>query len=213
MPIEIERKYLLENEEKNKLLDNFDSEKVGIIQWYLDGGVYINSSVRIRLMIRKENGKFVQQWIYGKKTVLNNSLETREEKEFVVGKDEFDEAAEIKDLIFNSDDKLKSYPFVIKTRNIIHSISSVEIVLDTFINLPDIFFSDANLMEIELKDSENKTLFESTLNKINVIPKIDLTDSREYTNHRIALKSFEKYGEPHENISDLISILEREVIA
>ena len=65
--IEIERKYLLNAEQKKNILEKIPNRQIGIIQWYIDDAKRLLSSERIRLSISAEENVFSHSWIYGSK--------------------------------------------------------------------------------------------------------------------------------------------------
>ena len=125
---------------------------------------------------------------------MNSNLETREENEYEIDLDKIGSGGRFKTFFEDEKKALKSYPYIMKIRRVIDCFPNAEIVVDSFINTDFIFFSPETIMEIELKNTEDKSVFGQILKDIDLGPVNDVTDTKDYTNHSMALKSFEKHG-------------------
>lgn len=172
MGIEIERKYLVDENEANKL-KKISVDKIGIIQWYLRSSQ--DEIERVRLQLRKENNEVIRKWNYAYKANTDIPHEKIEkEKDYV---------PESMDVLFNK-------KMVIKIRYIIKE--NPEIVLDEFVEIPGLEYNipEKYLLEIEMKKIRKYTEsdFDEILKKEKIKILEDVTEDYRYYNNNIANK-------------------------
>src|SRR6056297_779727 len=198
MAVEIEKKFLISEEKAKNLKENQQYHMIGIVQWYIDGAKETHTSERIRLMMDK-NGK--QQWIKGKKECINGNLIQRKEDETQINNHSIEF------------EKLKHFPFIIKTRSIFNSPFQAEIVLDRLLDNPFLSYDVNNILEVELKNNQTDVdrIVDDVLSYFNLKNLNDISRNFDYTNNAIAFRSKKKSELELMELSNLISILKKEL--
>ena len=159
VPYEIERKYLIEYPDIDKLIKMKNCKKVEIIQTYLNCD---NEDEEVRIRQRGIDGNYT----YYKTTKKKVSALKRIEVEKRLSKEEYIS------LLMNADSSLKQ---VRKDRYCL-SMDNQYYEIDVF---P--FWKDKAIMEIELKDEEEKVKIPSFIKVIK-----EVTDDEDYKNHSFA---------------------------
>jgi CYTH domain-containing protein len=173
MSIEIERKFIVDEAESDKLKKR-SIKKIGIIQWYLKSEE--NEIERVRLQLIRENGEIIEKWNYAYKANTNiPHVKIENEKDYVTK---------------NIDD-LFNKKMVVKIRYIIKE--NPEIVLDEFVEFEYLHYNinEKYLLEIEMKEIKeyNTEDFLNELKKENIKIIKDVTEDYKYYNNNIATKS------------------------
>ncbi|WGS65376.1 hypothetical protein [Marinitoga aeolica] len=172
MSIEIERKYIIDTEEAEKL-KNKSIKKIGIIQWYLRSEE--NEIERVRLQLIKKNNKIIKKWNYAYKAntkIPHKKIE--KERNYIP-----------RDINILFDKKM-----VIKIRYVIKE--NPEIVIDEFVKIEGLHYNidEKNLLEIEMKEIKEYNVedFLNELKKENIKIIKDVTENYKYYNNNIASK-------------------------
>lgn len=178
MSIEIERKYIIDETEANKLKGR-SIKKIGIIQWYLRSEE--NEIERIRLQLIRKNGEIIEKWNYAYKA--NTDIpHVKIENE--------------KDYFIENITELFNKKMVVKIRHVIKE--NPEIVLDEFIEFEYLHYNinERYLLEIEMKDIKkyNTEDFLNELKRENIKIMKDVTEDYKYYNNNIAMKSVKALG-------------------
>ena len=198
MALEIEKKYLISEKTAKNLKENHLYQMIGIIQWYIDGAKEIQKSERIRLIIDKEGH---QSWIKGKKECINGDLVHRNEEETQLNQNSIEF------------EKLKDFPFIIKTRSLFNSPFQVEVALDKLLDNPFLSYDVINILEVELKNNQNDvdTVVDKVLEYFGLTNVKDISKNFDYTNNAIAFRSRKKNNFEQIKLTNLISILKNEL--
>ncbi|HOO31913.1 MAG TPA: hypothetical protein PK466_01145 [Thermotogota bacterium] len=195
MSLEIERKFLIEDETVDFLKKNYQHEILGIAQWYTDDALKDFESKRIRLIVYPDGS---EKWITGTKKSIGGSLVFREEIEKELEGD-------------HSALSLEGFPFVLKIRYLFNTYPGVELVIDKFPANPFAVFDTPYLMEIEIKDESKNhpDIFDKVCTYFKVSPSEDVSERPEYTNHAIARKTIDrkKDGRSQKDVRDFLSKL------
>lgn len=198
MTEEIEKKYLIPKEKVSKLKNDWPNKTIGIIQWYIDGAKDHFKSKRIRMVLTKD-GK--QQWILGKKEIIDGNLIHRIEEETKVNESPIHYEA------------LKQFPFIIKSRSILSSPFHVEVVLDKLLENPYLSYDVEHILEVELKDNEDDLdrIIHEVFDYFKLDKLEDVSKDFNYSNHAIALRAKKKNNEKGKEFTTLLKILEKEI--
>ncbi|AEX85302.1 hypothetical protein Marpi_0886 [Marinitoga piezophila KA3] len=171
MSIEIERKYIISNDESEELIKKA-IKKIGIVQWYIRDD--INEIERYRLSIIKNNKDYDYKWTYAYKANTKIAHEKIE-------KERVEKPQELENLI--------KYKMVAKIRYMIND--NPEIVVDEFVDFNKIRYNieEKFLLEIEMKEEKKykKEDFEEVLKKFDIETIKDVTEDFKYYNNRIAV--------------------------
>lgn len=198
MSVEIEKKFLISQNEATWLKKHFHHQTIGIIQWYLDGARYFHKSERIRLILNKDGNEI---WIKGKKECIDQNLIYRREEETQI------ENASIQM------DELRILPFIIKLRSVFELPFHAEVVLDHFLDNPYCVYDVNDLLEIELTNNE-APLDETVAAILKFLALHDLNDvstNFNYANHAIALRSLCVNDTKKNDIVFLTELLKKEL--
>lgn len=226
MGFEVERKYVFKEAvvaEELVKYPHWQWQQIGILQWYLESENFLETSTRVRLHLEKTAVGVSQRWIFGRKRPNKGNLEQRHEEEI-----DFSPEEAARTLCFLDVHTLKkiqtldfhTFAVIAKLRYILKTVlplsHPVEIVLDFFTNTPDYFFSDSRLLEIEIKDLRSfhysGEIFDQALAILGIQSQVvDVTQNRAFTNHSIAIESFQKNTKRFDSIkgiSEMQRILE-----
>lgn len=182
--IEIERKYIIDNNVANNLIKKA-KKKIGIVQWYL-----VNKKDEIeRVRLKLENKGLIEKWNYAYKANTEIPHEKIEkEKKYVP----------------DSIDELFEKEMIVKMRYIIKE--NPEIVLDEFIELEGLTYNiqEKYLLEIEMKDIKKYTKddFDKILKDEGIELISDATEDYRYYNNNIANKINRKIS-----LNEIIEVL------
>ncbi|MEJ5258171.1 MAG: pyridoxamine 5'-phosphate oxidase family protein [Fervidobacterium sp.] len=187
MPIEREKKYLIDENQATKL-KNMAKFSIGVVQWYLPDCILLlellgerdfskSREWRIRYTVDKKGN---ETWIAAFKSELVEGFQ-RVEEEYDLTKFIRKQNTDMWERLFN---ELSSKPVVVKIRHYI-SDTPTEIVLDEFMQLDIPYNIDIKYMvEIETEDEFEKYEKEYDLGEGISTEEFDI-----YTNRNIAIES------------------------